>query len=227
MRQPKEKLSNHPRIMPIDKELTPLTKGNCLSIRNVHLGSRPNQVHIYGIYILVVQVLLNVHKKLQNKENNRLVLQRLVHQRGMSYTAIWVYDQHLSLRLEEHEQKSWKLRRRIHRRGMFCTGDQSPINVIIRLAGWSWRRRRRHIRTTTPEVAGPPENSIYSSYTSDMTKLALARDHPHPSEGATGPWPTYMTLPELLTAPATSRRLLFPETTTVQCPSHHWERHSM
>ena len=39
----------------------------------------------------------------------------------------------------------------------------------------------------TPEVVGSSENSIYISYTSGMTKLALAREHPDPSEGATGP----------------------------------------
>ena len=67
----------------------PTGQYKCLSIRNVHSGPGPNQVHIYVIYILIVQVLLNVPQEAQpqNKEKNSLVLQRLIHQRGMFCTG--------------------------------------------------------------------------------------------------------------------------------------------
>ena len=47
------------------------------------------------------------------------------------------------------------------------------------------------ITTVTPEGAGPPENNIYSSYMSGMTRLVLVQEHPDSTEDAIIPWPTY------------------------------------
>ena len=75
--KPKRSYQTTPLNMSTDKELTPLKScqpGNkkCRSIRNVHPGPRPNQVHIYGIYIRQVQVLLTFQKRPSLRAKRRI-----------------------------------------------------------------------------------------------------------------------------------------------------------